>query len=800
MGEVQARLHIPRQSTRYIGRNSEVRNVLARFESHTRLVTLTGTGGIGKTRLALEIGTLAYPRFPAGVFLSELGRTSDPQAVPSLVAATLGIPLHSDRILSRSVQETVHQPLLLILDNCEHLIDAVASLAQDLVANTAWVFLLATSRESLSVPGEQLLPLSPMTVPSDTLSDIGALLSTESVQLFVDRAQLHHPDFRLTAHNAPAIRNICRRLDGIPLAIELAAAHVRVLSPREILARLNNRFSLLKGIYRGLPPRQHTLTALFDWSYDLLTEPEQLLWQRLSIFAPGFSLDAVHHVVTDKHLPQDAVLDTLTRLVNKSIVTGFTEHGATRYHMLETIREYGRAKLAQTDQFEVFRGRHKDYYANQVRQLVDKMFHSPTERLTDIDNVTEAFSYALDRGDSANALIISAVLSFYAHDKGMLNIYRYESLKRAIETVDVNDMSRERAFALVAFGYLARALNKVDESVRLLQQALHIAHQCGDGFVLQSSLTHLAQALPHTESRQKIDALHGLLDAADHWVSITSAQSMLSQHYLWKGETSMALRHATLCVKAAQGYQGTFYNGIAIGTWGTAELVAGSPQKALNALEAAVNLMNDINHVIGLCDFLLPLARTYQSLGQREQAVLALEKALRLQVDMDLNHYVNDKSIAWIAWTFVICADLHLNDTIRSGTHIIIDEMKWQPKHLRDRCATIVRQASDEDIPTDSHILSRKQWVQLVLSDLEAGQFTVEAASDTAANSHGLTARELDILRALSQGLSNKAIANKLYISESTVRTYLSNAYGKLGVSSRTEALIQVRKLGLVDS
>jgi DNA-binding CsgD family transcriptional regulator len=219
--------------------------------------------------------------------------------------------------------------------------------------------------------------------------------------------------------------------------------------------------------------------------------------------------------------------------------------------------------------------------------------------------------------------------------------------------------------------------------------------------------------------------------------------------------------------------------------------------------------MDDIHHVIGLCDFLLPLARTYQLLGQIEKAALTLVKALRLQVDMDLNKYVNDKSIAWIAWTFVICADFHWRDTIRMGTHIIVDEMNWQPKHLRDRCAAILigsQEQSSEDTSTDSHNLSRKQWVQSVLRNLETrpqvshAQCMVRASSDLAVDSHGLTARELDVLRALSQGLSNKAIANKLHISESTVRTYLSHVYSKLGVASRTEALIQVRKLGLFDS
>ena len=245
MATVQPFMPLPRQSTRYIGRDDAVRDVAALLESQ-RLVTLTGTGGIGKTRLALEVAATAYSRFPAGVFVVELARTSDPEAVPALVAGALGVQLRADDDLPRMVANIVHQPLLLILDNCEHLIEACASVAQHLIEGTRWVSILATSRESLAILGEQLLPISRLTVPSKMLSDVRALMATESVELFVDRAQMRNPLFQLTPDNAPAIRDICRRLDGIPLAIELAAAHVRTLSPVDILARLNDRLTLPK--------------------------------------------------------------------------------------------------------------------------------------------------------------------------------------------------------------------------------------------------------------------------------------------------------------------------------------------------------------------------------------------------------------------------------------------------------------------------------------------------------------------------------------------------------------------------
>ena len=252
-------------------------------------------------------------------------------------------------------------------------------------------------------------------------------------------------------------------------------------------------------------------------------------------------------------------------------------------------------------------------------------------------------------------------------------------------------------------------------------------------------------------------------------------------------------------MKAAQDHEGTSYFALALGTLGTAELVAGSVKKAIAALEMAVSCLNDIHHVIWLCDFLLPLARAYQSKKQKEQTVNTLAKALRLLIDIDLNTYANDKSITWVGWTFVICADLQWSSAIQRGAPLIVNEISEQPQHLRDQCAVILQRFHQESCATEVAPLSRKQWFQMMLRDLEAVQAMSKASLRSGVDNLGLTARELDVLRALSQGLSNKAIAHSLYLSESTVRTYLSRIYSKLGVTSRTEALIEGRKLGLIE-
>jgi DNA-binding NarL/FixJ family response regulator len=305
-------------------------------------------------------------------------------------------------------------------------------------------------------------------------------------------------------------------------------------------------------------------------------------------------------------------------------------------------------------------------------------------------------------------------------------------------------------------------------------------------------------ALPHTHSREKIDTLRQLLDLAGHWVTRASAYSMLSQHYLWLGDTSMALRQASLCLKTTEDHPGGFYAALALGTLGTAEVAAGSPERAVTPLEAAVNLLEDLHHVMGLCDFLLPLARAYQMLDQPENAVPTLMQALRLQVDMDLNQYVSEKSIAWMAWTFVICADYDLDTAIQGGARIIIEERRGQPKHLRDRCAAVV--AKSHKRSRHEQALSRKEWVQSVLRDLEARpQASYPRFMIGTRPGPTLTPREVDVLNALGEGLRNIAIARKMHVSESTVRTYLSHVYSKLGVSSRTAAIVRARELGMIE-
>jgi predicted ATPase/class 3 adenylate cyclase len=338
--------NLPAQMTSFIGRERdkmEVRRLLA----GTRLVTLTGPGGTGKTRLALQLASEALPDFPDGVWLAELAALSDPNMVPKAVVAAMSIPEQPGRELTETLVDALHQKsLLLVLDNCEHLVHACAELADALLQMCPSLRILATSREPLGVPGETI-----WRVPSLSVPDILQVPSPEQmtafdgIRLFVERAATSKPGFELTPGNAAAVARICSELEGIPLAIELAAARVRVLTVEQIAARLDDRFRLLTGGGRTVLPRHRTLRGTMDWSYNLLSEPERLLLQRLAVLAGDWTVEAAEAACSGDGVEAPDILDRLTRLVDKSLVVAESHAGETRYRLSRTVRQYCRERL-----------------------------------------------------------------------------------------------------------------------------------------------------------------------------------------------------------------------------------------------------------------------------------------------------------------------------------------------------------------------------------------------------------------------------------------------------------------------
>jgi predicted ATPase/class 3 adenylate cyclase len=367
--------NLPLQLTRFIGREREMEAV-KRLLQRTRLLTLTGAGGCGKSRLALQVAAELVGEYAEGVWFVELAALSEPALVPQTLAAALGVREEPGRPLLGTLVDALRpRSLLLVLDNCEHLLPACAQLAEGLLRSCPNVRLLATSREGLGIAGEQSYRVPCLSVPDpEQLPPLGALQQYEAVSLFADRAILSQPEFAVTAANAAAVAQVCQRLDGIPLALELAAARVKVLPVEKIAARLDDRFRLLTGGSRTAAAasgtrRQQTLRALIDWSYHLLTEPERTLLRRLSVFAGGWTLEAVEAVCPGEGIEGWEILDLLTSLVEKSLVLHEEPGRESRYRLLETVREYGRECLELHGEAAAATERHARYFLAQVEEL-----------------------------------------------------------------------------------------------------------------------------------------------------------------------------------------------------------------------------------------------------------------------------------------------------------------------------------------------------------------------------------------------------------------------------------------------
>ncbi len=391
--------NLPVQLTSFIGREKEITETKALLNS-ARLVTLTGTGGTGKTRLSIEVGTQELERFPDGVWMVELATLSDPAQILPTLAHVLGLRESSFSPLATLVTQNLHsKTLLLILDNCEHLVAACARLADDLLRTCTRLKLLTNSREALGIAGEMVYR-----IPS--------LAETESTRLFVERARAANAHFKLTDANAAAIAQVCSHLDGIPLAIELAAARTRLLSPDQIAAHLDDRFKLLTGGSRTALPRQQTLRALIDWGYDLLSPEECALLRRLSVFSGGWTYPAAEFICPD----QD-VLDLLEQLVNKSlVVVDELEDGSMRYHLLETIRQYALQKLQETGEQDEAHERHASYFLQLSKEVEPRLYTQVTGELVnslerELDNFQAALEWLMDHDiDSALQIMYSLQL------------------------------------------------------------------------------------------------------------------------------------------------------------------------------------------------------------------------------------------------------------------------------------------------------------------------------------------------------------------------------------------------------
>jgi predicted ATPase/class 3 adenylate cyclase len=539
--------NLPAQLTSFIGREKEI-DEIKKLIATNRIVTLTGSGGAGKTRLSLQVGAECLNQFSSGVWLAELAPVTDPALVPQTLLSIFNLREDNHRsVLEVLIDYLRAKTMLLIIDNCEHLIEACAQISEDLLHACAQLKILASSREALGIAGEAAyrVPSLNTSDPAD-LPSLDKLEEVDSIRLFIERAATAKPGFTLTKDNASFLAQICYRLDGIPLALELAASRVKVLSPEQIASRLDDRFRLLTGGSRTALPRQQTLRAMIDWSYSLLSEQEKTLFRRLAVFVGGWTLEAAESVCGEERSGFD-ILDLLTRLVDKSLVFIEESTAEIRYHRLETIRQYSREKFFETDEVEALRDRHLDFFVR-FAELVDENLQGRdqtvwgTRMSAEQDNLRAALEWGLSR-DPYSALRIAGAANLFwtaggysaegfrwtqkameqaekiSNPKGITMEQRLVARAKALrgltrlylslgdnanakrvaeESVALYRQSQDRrglSFALVVLAYPLEFLGERVQAETVLQESYAIARAEGDVYVICRSLNMLARAI-----------------------------------------------------------------------------------------------------------------------------------------------------------------------------------------------------------------------------------------------------------------------------------------------------------------
>ncbi|MFO1304846.1 MAG: winged helix-turn-helix domain-containing protein [Burkholderiales bacterium] len=494
--DAQALGNVPLALTSFVGRERElveIKSLLAK----NRLLTLVGPGGIGKTRLAIQLGGEVRDAYPDGIWFADFVPLADPELVPNAVAQALNLQQGSAKSATEAIaRHCKGRRLLLIFDNCEHVLDASARLSDGILRFAPEPTVIATSREPLRTEGEQVYRLSSLSLP-EPASALESMRRSEAVQLFVDRAQHRQPDFVLTAHRAPIVAELCRRLDGIPLALELAAARLDSLSLEDINARLDDRFRLLTEGLRTADSRHRTLHTTLDWSYELLTEQQRKVLRRLGVFAGGFDLEAVSAIASDGPSDDLDPVELLSQLVERSLVLPQT--ATARHRLLETTREYALEKLATSGETDATKRRHAEYFRQLFQSAFADWFRLPDAEwqalyLRDLDNVRHALDWALRAGGDAATGISLAASSrplwrwLGLHEEGT------QWLEVALSRVDSRTPASDQARLQLSLGVLLERLAPA-KSVVSLELAIDTYRSLGDTTLLGFALAFAARAL-----------------------------------------------------------------------------------------------------------------------------------------------------------------------------------------------------------------------------------------------------------------------------------------------------------------
>jgi predicted ATPase len=522
--------NIPIPLTSFIGRERELKEI-ARLLASSRLLTLTGPGGVGKTRLAIEAANGSLKKFKDGVFWIGMVGLADENLIPQEIAQSLNLREVSNEPLIETLKTFLKsKDILLVIDNCEHLIRACAQYAEQLLAACPKLKILATSIEALGLFNETTWQVPSLSLPArQGRISLSELQEFASIELFDERARKAKSGFALDEENASSVAKICQQLDGIPLAIELAAARIRVLSVDEIAARLDDRFSLLTAGSRTAIPRHQTLRATIDWSYELLTEPERALLRRLSVFAGGFTLEAAEEVCS-QGMKRGEILGLLGRLVDKSLVIAEadSEVGGTRYRLLETIRQYALEKLMEIKASRVMRDQHLEFYTKLAERAAPNAFGVGSVRYSDLidrelDNIRSAMEWSLETHQALLAFRLLAALFYFWYNRSPLSEW-YTRFEGALSLPEGLERTVERAKAINSISFFYWAGMSDVNPLPDLEDALSIGREFGDAHVIAQSLLNLGRI--QTTAGNYSNARSLLLESLDIWRSLGSEHNV----------------------------------------------------------------------------------------------------------------------------------------------------------------------------------------------------------------------------------------------------------------------------------
>ncbi|HEU5353135.1 MAG TPA: LuxR C-terminal-related transcriptional regulator [Actinocrinis sp.] len=749
---------LPAEATSFIGRRGELAQIRRRL-AEARLVSLVGPGGVGKTRLAVRAGGELGRGFPDGAWLVELADVRDPALVGSAVMAALGLrDAAATEPLALVLSYLQDRDLMLIVDNCEHLLEAAARVVTEVLKAAPGVRVLATSREPLSAAGEHIVPVAPLELPAPgSAESLARVRENEAVALFVERAAAACGAFELTAANRADVVELCRRLDGLPLAIELAAVRTRVLAVGQMLDRLSDRFSLLTGGGRAALPRHQTLRTTIEWSHDLLAEDERAVLRRSCVFAGGFTLEDAESVCVSEGTPPSRALDLMASLVDKSLVRREDANGFACYRLHETMREYARLKLREAGEEDVVEVRCAQYYQARCRRPGQEVRLRLLEWLPwadlEIDNMRAVLHRCLTHGDTVRGIALATSLSWYWITRATTEGMRWLGGFLAAEGAD----PQVRAWAHFIRGFLA--VLKADPAVAgpELRTAAAAARELGQRDLLTEALCMGSVAQLIAGDRPAAEPLLAEAEAVVAEIDYPHGTLAVLQARVFHGFVAADL--AAVRAAAAEAAQlaeriGDLYVlEVMLLNLGSAALIAGAPDEAEPLLAKALRIARTIDDRVAQF-YLLAAHGCHAALsGRAPRAATLLGAADAVRAEAGAN--VMPMLTALLAQA-------------AQSAHEALGAARFE-----EECA----QGRD---------LERERAIRLALGEAEQDAAS-GAGTGSGADPVPLAKREVEVARLVAEGLTNKQIATRLFISERTVDSHIRSILTKLGFRTRTQ-------------